>query len=73
MNIKQKFGNDYWGNLVIEKYPLLEKVYVKGNSLQNVNSLKICDCNKLQAIEIEEGACRFVKKVILESILESIV
>jgi len=72
MNIKKKFGNEYWGNLVIENYSLLERVYVKVDSLQNVNSLKICDCNKLHTIEIEEGACRFVNKVIVESSIKRI-
>ena len=73
--------NDYWGNLVIENYPNLEKIVVKKNSLMNLNSLKICNNEKLKTIEIEDGeewqengklyiigAFYNVKNVIIESI-----
>ena len=75
MIIEEEFGNDYYGNLVIENYPNLEKIVVKKNSLQNLNSLKICNNEKLKTIEIEDdafirgnGAFRNVKNVIIESI-----
>ena len=81
MIIKEDFGNDYYGNLVIENYPNLEKIVVKKNSLQNLNSLKICNNEKLKTIEIEDGKRRKengkwyingalfnVKNVIIESI-----
>ena len=73
MIIEEEFGNDYYGNLVIENYPNLEKIVVKKNSLQNLNSLKICNNEKLKTIEIEdgdwrEGAFMNVKNVIIESI-----
>ena len=60
-------------NLVIENYPNLEKIVVKKNSLKNLNSLKICNNEKLKTIEIENndfvnGAFRYVKNVIIESI-----
>ena len=60
-------------NLVIENYPNLEKIIVKGNSLKNLKSLKICNNEKLKIIEVEygdwiEGAFYNVKKVIIESI-----
>ena len=67
--------------LVIENYPNLEKIVVKKNSLKNLNSLKICNNEKLKTIEIEDGeeweengelyadsACFNVKNVIIESI-----
>ena len=68
-------------NLLIENYPNLEKIVVKKNSLKNLNSLKICNNDKLKTIEIEDGeywqdkdkwygngALLFVKNVIIESI-----
>ena len=68
MIIEDEFGNDYFGNLVIENYPNLEKIVVKWNSLQNLHSLKICNNDKLKTIEIEDYAFENVKNVIIESI-----
>ena len=48
-----KSGNDYFGNLVIENYPNLQSIIVKQKSLMNLNSLKICNCEKLKSIKIE--------------------
>ena len=42
-------------DLEIENYPNLEKIDMKKNSLQNLNSLKICNNEKLKTIEIEDG------------------
>ena len=62
-------------DLVIENYPNLEKIVVKKTALQNLNSLKICNNEKLKTIEIEggeewnnNGAFHNVKNVIIESI-----
>ena len=68
MIIEERFGNDYYGNLVIENYLNLEKIVVKKNSLMNLNSLKICNNDKLKTIEIEDGAFENVKNLIIESI-----
>ena len=74
MIIEEEFGNDYYGNLVIENYPNLEKIIVKEKSLQSLNSLKICNCEKLKTIEIEDGegynngGLRSVRCVVIESI-----
>ena len=73
MIIESRFGNDYFGNLVIEKYPNLEKIVVKNESLMNLNSLKICNNEKLKIIEIEDGerwegsAFHNMNNVIIES------
>ena len=67
MIIEEEYGNDYYGNLVIENYPNLEKIIVKEMSLQSLNSLKICNCEKLNTIKVEDGAFRHVKNVIIES------
>ena len=72
MNIEEQFGNDYYGNLVIEKYPHLEQIFVKKNSLQNLNSLKICNCETLKNIEITEyelcnNVCSYVKIIKIDS------
>ena len=68
MIIEEGFGNDYYGNLIIQNYPNLQSIVVKKNSLQNLNSLKICNCEKLKNIGIESGAFYNVKNVIIESI-----
>ena len=68
MIIEEEFGNDYFGNLLIENYPNLEKIAVKKDSLQNLNSLKICNNEKLKTIEIEDWSFSNVKNVIIESI-----
>ena len=68
MIIGEEFGNDYYGNLMIENYPNLEKIVVKKNSLNNLKSLKICNNEQLKTIEIEDGALCYVKNVIFESI-----
>ena len=75
MIIEEEFGNDYYGNLVIENYPNLEKIIVKKNSLKNLNSLKICNNENLKTIEIEKGdwysgAFYRVNKVLIESIFK---
>ena len=74
MIIEEEFGNDYYGNLVIQNYPNLQSIVVKNYSLQNLKSLKICNCEKLKKIEIENGGgwgnggFHNVKNVIIESI-----
>ena len=68
MIIEEEFGNDYYGNLIIKNYPNLQSIVVKKNSLQNLNSLKICNCEKLKTIEIENSGFENVDKVIVESI-----
>ena len=68
-------------DLEISGFNNLEKIIVKKNSLQNLNSLKISNNEKLETIEIEDGeikeendeycssgAFSNVKNVIIESI-----
>ena len=73
MIIEERFGNDYFGNLIIQNYPNLQSIIVKNDSLSNLNSLKICNCEKLKTIEVEDGnrgggTFKNVKNVIIESI-----
>ena len=73
MIIEEGFGNDYYGNLIIQNYPNLQSIFVKMNALRNLNSLKICNCEKLKTIVIgdgdwDKGAFWNVKNVIIESI-----
>ena len=70
MIIEEGFGNDYYGNLIIQNYPNLQSIIVKKKSLRNLNSLKICNCEKLKTIEIEDCAFYNVNNVIIESIPE---
>ena len=68
MIIEEYFGNDYLGNLIIQNYPNLQSIIVKKNSLQSLNSLKICNCEKLKTIETEDYASfEYVKNVVVES------
>ena len=55
-------------DLVIENNPNFEKIVVKKSTLQNMNSLKICNCDKLKTIIIEDNAFMNVKIVVFESI-----
>ena len=71
MIIEEEFGNDYYGDLMIENYPNLEKIVVKEWSLNNLNSLKICNNENLKIIEIEDNAFYAVKNVILEGIFKN--
>ena len=48
MIIEEGFGNDYYGNLIIQNYPNLQSIIVKKNSLKNLKSMKICNCKKLK-------------------------
>ena len=73
MIIEEWFGDYYYGNLIIQNYPNLQSIIVKKNSLKNLKSLKICNCEKLKTIEIEDddwrdGAFCNVKNVNIESI-----
>ena len=68
MIIEEEYGNDYYGNLVIENYPNLQSIFVMKNSLKNVHALKICNCEKLKSIKIEIGAFNFINIVMIESI-----
>ena len=67
MIIEEWFVNDYFGNLIINNYPNLQSLVVGKDSLQNLNSLKICNCEKLKTIEIEEWGLLKVKNLIIES------
>ena len=70
--------NNVKDNFVIENYPHLEKIVLRKNTLQELNSLKISNCKALKTIEVEDsdrfannshnGACFDVKNVIIESI-----
>ena len=67
MIIEEDYGNDFVGNLVIENYPNLQSIVVKNYTLRNLNSLKICNCEKLINIVFENGLLYYVKNVIIES------
>ena len=68
-------------NLVIDNYPNLEKILIKPNYLNKIESLTICNNEKLKTIEVYDsrekdknnGVFANVKSVILESILFSFV
>ena len=41
MVIESEFGNDYYGNLVIENYPNLKSIVVKYESFSKTTSLSL--------------------------------
>ena len=67
MIIEEEFEDDYYRNLAIENYPNLQSIVVKITLFENLNSLKISNCEKLKTIEIEDGAIFHVKNVIIDS------
>ena len=79
MIIEEGFGDFYFGNLLIKNYPNLQSIVVKKNSLNNLNSLKICNCEKLKIIDIEnsdrkeDGVFGNVKNVIVDSTFHIII
>ena len=73
LEIGENCYNEWKDDLIIENYPNLQSIVVKNYSLQNLKSLKICNCEKLKTIKMEgsEGwnsAFWNVKNVIFESI-----
>ena len=69
MIIEEEFGNDYFGNLVIENYPNLEKLTIKKGSLKNLKSLKICNNPKFRTLKTGMNAFDNVETLIFDSIL----
>ena len=71
--------NNLNGDLILSGFDNLEKIVVKSRALQNLNSLKICNNEKLSIFDISNGwndgtgAFRLVKNVIIESIIEIII
>ena len=55
MIIEKDYGNNYYGNLIIKDYPNLQSIVVKKKSLRKLCSLKICNCDKLKMIEVEDS------------------
>ena len=68
LEIGENCYNEWKGDLIIQDYPNLQSIVVKKKSLKHLNSLKICNCEKLKTIEIEDYAFFYVKNVIVESI-----
>ena len=81
MEIGEGCLNKWNGDWAIEDYLKLDKIIVKKNSLMNLKSLKICNCELLKSIEIKDGelqegigngAFANVKKVKIESSFEMV-
>ena len=52
MVIEEGVCNDMGGDVVIEGLNCLRSILVKKNSMKNLNSLKICNCELLEKIEV---------------------
>ena len=55
LEIGENCFNEWKDDLVIQNYPNLQSIVVKKKSLKNLNILKICNCENLKTIEIEDG------------------
>ena len=79
MVIEEGVCNNMRGDVVIDGLNCLRSILVKKNSMQNLNSLKICNCELLEKIEVndgdwdnENGAFMNVKSVEISSLLDLI-
>ena len=79
MVIEWDVCNDMRGDVVIEGLNCLRSILVRRNSMQNLNSLKICNCELLEKIEVSDGymfinngAFMNVKSVEISSLLDLI-
>ena len=61
--------NDLKTTLEISGFNNLEKIVVKGGSLQNLNTMKICNNEELNTIETEDNSFLCVKTVVIQSII----
>ena len=68
LEIGENCYNEWKGDLVIDNYPNLQSIIIKKFSLMNLNSLKICNCEKLKTLEIGGYSFRNVRNMIIESI-----
>ena len=71
--INEDACNEMTGELRIEGLKSLEGIIIKSNSMQNLESLIVCNCEKLESIVLEEDACRNTKTVKLFSLIDLIV
>ena len=79
MVIEEGVCNDMGGDVVIDGLNCLRSILVKKNSMQNLNSLKICNCELLEKIEVSDGymfinngAFMNVKSVEISSLIDLI-
>ena len=67
IDIENGYGNDVFGNVVIENYPRLETLKVASYSLVNINSVTINNNGKLKSVDFDEVTFVDVNTLIMES------
>ena len=78
MVIEEGVCNNMRGDVVIDGLNCLRSILVKKNSMKNLNSLKICNCELLEKIEVSDGdwgnngAFMNVKSVEISSLIDLI-
>ena len=76
MVIEEGVCNDMGGDVVIDGLNCLRSILVKKNSMKNLNSLKICNCELLEKIIVtgDMCGCAFmnVKSVEISSLIDLI-
>ena len=55
-------------NLHFSNIPNIEKIFIEKDSLKQLKSLNICDCEKLKTIEFGENAFTYYKTFELKSV-----
>ena len=56
LEIAEDACNDMTDDLVISGFTNLRSIVVKKDAMKNLNSLKICDCDVLESIIVEDGS-----------------
>ena len=56
LEVAENACNDMKNDLVISGFLYLRSIVVKKDAMQNLNSLKICDCDVLEKIIVEDGS-----------------
>ena len=56
LEVAENACNDMKDDLVISGFKNLKSIVVKKNAMKNLNSLKICDCDVLERIIVEDGS-----------------
>ena len=56
LEIAEDACNDMTDDLVISGFTNLRSIVVKKDAMMNLNSLKICDCDVLESIIVEDGS-----------------
>ena len=72
IDIEDGYGNDVFGNVVIENYPRLETLKIASDSLVNINSITINNNDRLKSVDFDDFICLNANTLIMESKISNI-